>query len=78
MEKDFYDNFIAVIQKDNVGNIIDIIEKQDDCERNPQDYIVMSLKDAVKFKKEHPQKNFFVSKYTDDKIVDFLKANDCI
>ena len=31
MYNKFYDDFIAVIQKDHIGNIIDIIKKEDDC-----------------------------------------------
>lgn len=71
MYNKFYDNFIAVIQKDHIGNIIDIIKKEDD-------YVVLPLKEAIIYKKEHPYKNFFISKYTDEKIVDFLKENNCI
>lgn len=78
MDNKFYDSFIAVIQKDHIGNIIDIIKKEDDCVRNEDDYIVLPLKEAVIYKKEHPHKNFFISKYTDEKVVNFLKENNCI
>lgn len=78
MDNKFYDSFIAVIQKDHIGNIIDIIKKEDDCIRNEDDYIVLPLKEAVIYKKEHPHKNFFISKYTDEKVVNFLKENNCI
>lgn len=78
MDNKFYDSFIAVIQKDRIGNIIDIIKKEDDCVRNEYDYIVLPLKEAVIYKKEHPHKNFFISKYTDEKVVNFLKENNCI
>ena len=47
MDNKFYDSFIAVIQKDHIGNIIDIIKKEDDCIRNEDDYIVLPLKEAV-------------------------------
>lgn len=78
MYNKFYDDFIAVIQKDHIGNIIDIIKKEDDCARNEDDYVVLPLKEAIIYKKEHPYKNFFISKYTDEKVVDFLKENNCI
>lgn len=78
MDNKLYDSFIAVIQKDHIGNIIDIIKKEDDCIRNEDDYIVLPLKEAVIYKKEHPHKNFFISKYTDEKVVNFLKENNCI
>lgn len=78
MDNKFYDDFIAVIQKDHIGNIIDIIKKEDDCVRNEDGYIVLPLKEAVIYKKEHPHKNFFISKYTDEKVVNFLKENNCI
>lgn len=78
MDNKFYDSFIAVIQKDHIGNIIDIIKKEDDCVRNEDDYIVLPLKEAAIYKKEHPHKNFFISKYTDEKVVNFLKENNCI
>lgn len=78
MYNKFYDDFIAVIQKDHIGNIIDIIKKEDDCARNEDDYVVLPLKEAIIYKKEHPYKNFFISKYTDKKVVDFLKENNCI
>ena len=60
MNSEFYDGFIAVIQKDHIGNIIDIIKKEDDCVRNEDDYVVLPLKEAIIYKKEHPYKNFFI------------------
>ena len=65
--------YLAVIQKDNIGNIIDIIDKRDNCTRKEGDYIVMSLTESVQYKKEHPQKNFCVSEYTDLEVVNFLQ-----
>lgn len=48
--------YLVVIQKDNIGNIIDIIDKRDNCTRKKSDYIVMSLTESVQYKKEQPQK----------------------
>lgn len=70
--------YLVVIQKDNIGNIIDIIDKRDNCTRKESDYIVMSLTESVQYKKEHPQKNFCVSEYTDPEVVNFLQKNNCI
>ena len=58
MYNKFYDDFIAVIQKDHIGNIIDIIKKEDDCARNEDDYVVLPLKEAIIYRKSILIKTF--------------------
>ena len=58
MYNNFYDDFIAVIQKDHIGNIIDIIKKEDDCARNEDDYVILPLKKPLSIRKNILIKTF--------------------
>ena len=69
-----FPNFVAVIQKDKIGDIIDIFENDESISsfKNDENYIVTSIEDALSYKKEHPQKNFCIGSYLPKEIVDFL------
>lgn len=67
---------LAAIQMDHVGNMIDIISKDDAHLFESPDYIVTTIEKAVEYKKFHPNKGFFV--YDDSEIEAFLKENDAL
>ena len=70
-----FPNFVAVIQKDEIGDIIDIFENDESISsfKNDENYIVTSIEDALSYKNEHPQKNFCIRSYLPKEIVDFLR-----
>ena len=71
-----FPNFVAVIQKDEIGDIIDIFENDESISsfKNDENYIITSIEDALSYKNEHPQKNFCIGSYLPKEIVDFLMA----
>lgn len=69
-----FHNFVAIIQKDEIGNIIDIFEDDGhiDSFKNDEHYIVTTIEEAKEYKKEHPQKQFCFGKYIPKEIKNFL------
>lgn len=74
------EKYYGIIQKDNIGNIIDIIELSDsnrtsfDSFKNDDNYIVLPLKEAIDFSKKNPSKKFFTYGAPVE-VIDLLKEN---
>lgn len=70
--------YFGIIQKDNIGDIIDIFTLTDEDSsklesfKQDGDYIVLPLKDAIAFSKSNPRKKFFVYNETKE-VIDILK-----
>lgn len=67
---------LAAIQMDHIGNMIDIISKDDAHIFEGPDYKVTTIEEAIEYKKAHPNKGFFV--YDDSDVEAFLKENNAL
>ena len=72
--------YYGFIQKDKIGNIIDIFTLDGtnhsilESFSNDENYIVLPLYEAIEFSKKNPQKKFFIYNESDE-VLKILRKN---
>ncbi len=72
--------YYGFIQKDKIGNIIDIFTLDGtnhsilESFSNDENYIVLLLNEAIEFSKKNPQKKFFIYNESDE-VLKILRKN---
>lgn len=73
--------YYGFIQKDKIGNIIDIFTLDEtnhsvlESFSNDENYIVLPLNGAIEFSKKNPQKKFFIYNESDE-VLEILRKNE--
>lgn len=63
----------CLIQKDGIGDLIDIYNIEDDTSLIEEGCIVLSMKEAKEYAKKHPNKKFFTYGL-EKEIIDYINS----